>query len=63
MDFERLPAPVEGDKLCKMLDWTIRGLLAERFQNGTFQPEMLYEEIIDYLDMMKEIVYQIGVQV
>ncbi len=63
MDFERLPAQVDGGKLCKMLDWTIRGLLAERFQNGTFQPEMLYEEIIDYLDMMKEIVYQIGVQV
>lgn len=62
MDFGRLPEQVAGDRLCKMLDLTIRGLLTERFQNGTFQPEMLYEEITGYLDMMKAIVYQKGVQ-
>ena len=58
MDFGRLPASVDGNKLRKMLDFTVKGLLTERFQNDSFQPEMLYEEITGYLDMMKKIVYQ-----
>ena len=39
-----------------MLDFTIKGLMTERFQDASFQPEMLYEEICDYLDMMRELV-------
>ncbi len=58
MDFSILPVSVDGEKLHKMLDFTIKGLLNERFLNATFQPEMLYEEIADYLDMMKRIVYK-----
>lgn len=48
-----LPAGVDGHKLHKMLDFTIKGLMTERFMEDSFQPEMLYEEIADYLDMMK----------
>lgn len=58
MDFSNLPVGVEGEKLCKMLDFTMKGLMTERFQDASFQPEMLYEEIVDYLDMMKKIVYR-----
>ena len=58
MDFSELPVEVEGKKLCKMLDLTIKGLMTERFQDASFQPEMLYEEIVDYLDMMRKIVYR-----
>lgn len=57
MDFSTLPAGVDGEKLRKMLDFTIKGLMTERFQDASFQPEMLYAEICDYLDMMKQIVY------
>lgn len=57
MDYSKLPSGVDGDKLCKMLDLTIKGLMSERFRDASFQPEMLYEEIVDYLDMMKKIVY------
>lgn len=53
-----LPEGVDGNKLHKMLDFTIKGLMTERFQDASFQPEMLYEEIADYLDMMKKIVYR-----
>ncbi len=53
-----LPDAVDGEKLRKMLDFTVKGLLAERFQDESFQPEMLYEEICGYLDMMKKIVYR-----
>lgn len=56
MNFEELPADVDGEKLRKMLDFTIKGLMTERFQDASFQPEMLYEEVVDYLDMMKKIV-------
>lgn len=57
-DFSVLPAGVDGEKLRRMLDFTIKGLMTERFLNASFQPEMLYEEIVEYLDMMKKIVYR-----
>lgn len=58
IDYEALPAGVDGGKLRKMLDFTIKGLMTERFQDASFQPEMLYEEICDYLDMTRKIVYR-----
>ena len=57
VDLLRLPPEVDGKKLWKMLDFTIKGLMSECFQDASFQPEMLYEEIAGYLDMMKNIVY------
>ncbi len=58
IDYTRLPPQIDGEKLRKMLDFTVKGLLSERFQDASFQSEMLYAEICDYLDMMKKIVYQ-----
>ncbi len=57
MDFHALPSGVDGDKIVKMLDLTIKGLMTEHFQDASFQPEMLYEEVVDYVDMMKQIIY------
>lgn len=56
MDFKELPAGIDGAKLYKMLDLTIKGLMTERFQDASFQPEMLYEEIVSYIDMINQIV-------
>lgn len=58
IDYGTLPKTVDGEKLRKMLDFTIKGLMTERFQDASFQPEMLYREICDYLDMMKQLVYR-----
>jgi len=58
MDFSMLPAGLDGEKLRKMLDFTIKGLMTERFQDASFQPEMLYDEICGYLDMVRQIVYK-----
>lgn len=58
MNFQELPSGTDGEKLYKMLDLTIKGLMTERFQDASFQPEMLYAEIVDYVDMMKQIVYK-----
>lgn len=57
MDFSRLPAGVDGAKLCKMLDFTIKGLMTERFQDASFHPDMLYQEIVGYIDMVKQLTY------
>jgi AcrR family transcriptional regulator len=54
------PSGVDGRKLYKMLDYTIKGLMTERFMEGAFQPEMLYKEITEYLDMMKLLVTKQG---
>ncbi len=58
IDYTALPEGIDGEKLRKMLDFTIKGLMTERFQNASFQPEMLYEEVCDYLDVMRKIVYR-----
>ncbi len=57
IDYTLLPQGVDGKKLWKMLDLTIKGLMAECFQNAAFQPEMLYQETCGYLDMVKGLVY------
>ncbi len=51
--FTCFPAGVDGRKLQRMMDFTIKGLLTERFMENSFQPEMFYEEVVEYLDMMK----------
>ena len=58
IDYSRLAPGIDGEKLRKMLDFTVKGLMTERFQDASFQPDMLYEEICGYLDMMKKIVYR-----
>lgn len=50
-----LPDGVDAAMLRKMLELTIKGLMTEQIESGTFQPERLYEEICAYLSMMREI--------
>lgn len=57
-DYSLLPQGVDGEKLCKMIDYTIKGLMTERFLDASFQPEMLYEEICSYLTMLQNLIYQ-----
>ncbi|MDE5866431.1 MAG: TetR/AcrR family transcriptional regulator [Lachnospiraceae bacterium] len=49
---------VEFEKLHTMLEYTIRGLTNERFQDPSFNPEMLYDEIADYLMLIKKLAYK-----
>lgn len=57
VDYTALSETVNGEMLRKMMDFSIKGLMTERMQDDSFQPEMLYEEVSEYLDMMKRIVY------
>ncbi len=56
MDFSSLTAGIDADKLCKMVDYTLKGLMAERFWDASFQPEMIYRENVSYIDMMQQMV-------
>ncbi len=49
---------VEFEKLHTMLEYTIRGITIERFQDPSFNPETLYDEIADYLMMIKKLAYK-----
>lgn len=44
-------------KLDAMLEYTIKGLMTEHFQDASFHPEMLYEETVSYLMMLKRLAY------
>lgn len=58
IDYSGFPAGVDGDKLRRMMDFTVKGLMTERFQDASFQPDMLYEEICGYLDMARKLIYR-----
>lgn len=49
---------ISYERLDAMLDYTISGLMNAHFRDASFQPEMLYEEVVSYLDMMKRIAYK-----
>ncbi len=57
MDFSRFPKGVDGPKVIKMLDFTIKGLMSERFFDASFHPDMLLEEIVTYVDTVKKLTY------
>lgn len=57
-DMSVFPAGVDGEKVWNMLDLTIKGLMTQRFQDASFQAGMLYEEIVEYIDMVRKLVYR-----
>lgn len=58
VDKSLFTANIDFNKLDAMLEYTIKGLMSERFYEESFNPEMLYEEIVSYLTMMKKIAYK-----
>ncbi|MBQ7360071.1 MAG: TetR/AcrR family transcriptional regulator [Lachnospiraceae bacterium] len=56
IDLSSLPAGVNGEKLWRMLELTIRGLMTQRIMDGSFQAGMLYDEICEYIEMTKGLV-------
>ncbi len=49
---------VDYEKLDLMLTYTVDGLMNARFQDASFQPELLYNEICAYFTMMKRLTYR-----
>lgn len=57
-DLSLLPSGVDGEKIWKMLDLTIKGLMTQRFLDASFQAGMLFDEIGEYIDMVRKLVYR-----
>lgn len=55
-DLSLLPASVDAKKIVQMLDFTIKGLMTARFQDSSFHPEMLFEEIKEYINLVEKMV-------
>ena len=57
-DRSRFQDAVDYEKLDQMLTYTVDGLMDARFQDASFQPELLYNETCAYFDMMKKLTYR-----
>ncbi len=49
---------VDQEKLTKMIDYTLNGLMTDKFLAGEFQPEQYAKEVKQYLDMYQKLAYQ-----
>ncbi len=49
---------VDYEKLDQILTYTVDGLMDARFQDASFQPDLLYNETCSYFDMMKKLTYR-----
>lgn len=61
-DMSLLPPGTDGGKIWKMLGLTVKGLMGEHFQESSFQAGMLYEEVCQYIDMVRKMVYGSGLE-
>ena len=57
-DLSHFRPETDIEKLTKMIELTVSGLMTERFVNGDFQPELFGEEIEKSLIMLKKLSYQ-----
>lgn len=57
-DVSKFRSGVDVEKVKKIIDYTINGMLKESFYENTFQPDYIQEEINDYLLLMKKMSYE-----
>ena len=59
-DLGKYAAAEDVVKLRKMMELTIKGLMNERILEDAFQPEMLYEEILEYPQLSRRLAERSG---
>ncbi len=57
-ELDRFKKDVDVKKLTKMIEYMADGLMTEHFRNASFQPEIYYKEIVQYLEMMRKLSYR-----
>ena len=57
-DMSKFTEGVDVYKLRKIIDFTIEGLMTERFREQAFDVEKLMEEVMEYFGMLKKITYK-----
>lgn len=57
-DLSKFSDEVDNLKLRKIIDFTIEGLMTERFKEQAFDVEKLMDEVMNYLKMLKKLTYK-----
>ena len=57
-DMTKFADNTDAGKLRKIMDFTIEGLMTERFREQAFDVEKLMDEVKDYLAMLKKLTYK-----
>ncbi len=57
-DLSGFKKDVDIERLTKMIDLTVNGLLSEQFYSEAFQPDLFGEEVKQYFAMLKKLTYQ-----
>lgn len=57
-DLDKFKKETDIKLLTKVIDYTVDGLMKDQFLNDSFQPEIYYEEMKRYLEMMKRLSYK-----
>ena len=57
-DTSRFKPEVKLQKLNRLIEYTLRGMMEDRFLENSFHPDLMYEEINSYLLMLKKLTYQ-----
>lgn len=58
IDFSVLPRGTDGVRIYKMLQNAAEGLITEHFADDSFQADMVLEEILVYIEMIRKMVYR-----
>lgn len=57
-DLDKFKKDTDIELLTKMIDYTVDGLMREQFLNNSFQPEIYFNEMKQYLEMIKKLSYK-----
>ena len=57
-DTGRFRKNVDVEKLTRIINFTINGMLSQQIYGGSFQPDLFGEEVKGYLDMLRKMSYQ-----
>ena len=57
-DTGRFRKNVDVEKLTRIINFTVNGMLSQQIYGGSFQPDLFGEEVKGYLDMLRKMSYQ-----
>ena len=57
-DLSKFSEGVDVFKLRKIIDFTVEGLMTERFREQAFDVEKLMDEVMEYFAMLKKLTYK-----
>ena len=55
IDYRHLSAGIDGRKIFRMLNHAVDGLISEHFRDASFQADMVLEEIMEYIELVKKL--------